>query len=213
MGNCVAFQGKEVQKYTEDTKLMMCLGHLTPTQIATQMKDRKHDQQSWTLFIEELKKSDAENAQALVTKFGNPVNVKELEKWLVSIGVGFPVANHLKNEPMSEIWEYQNKNYEILQKWLEKNGKKVKKGTNEKLNAILTKKEPLTLAEIEQMDSGADGLFEKDKEMLTPSELQQLDAIYAQIDTADLTPLQNQTLKANAAALYGSPKKEVRPQF
>ncbi|MDR2415468.1 MAG: hypothetical protein LBD75_02395 [Candidatus Peribacteria bacterium] len=175
------------------------------------MGERKKDPQSWAVFIEGLKKSDPDNAQALVTKFGNPVKVKELEKWLTAVGVGFPVAPHLAGETMSDIRKYQNENYQILQDWLIKNGKKAKKGSYENINKILTRKEPLTPAEIEQMDK--DGLFEKDKEALTPEELKQLDMIHAQIDELDLTPNENQYLKVNATALYGSPDKDVRPQF
>jgi outer membrane protein OmpA-like peptidoglycan-associated protein len=175
------------------------------------MQDRKRDPQSRTLFVEELKKSDPKNAQALATKFGNPVKVKELEKWLAGIGVGFPVHPSLANETMSDIRKYQNKNYEILQGWLVENGKKAKENSYEKLNKILTKKEPLTIAEIEQMDK--DQLFEKDKEALTPEEKQQLDAIKAQIEELDLTPDQKLYLQANSEALYGSPSKDARPQF
>ncbi|MDR2190877.1 MAG: hypothetical protein LBP53_07045 [Candidatus Peribacteria bacterium] len=117
-----------MQQYAQDNMLMTCFGAYTPATITEQMKERKQGRnlQSRTVFLQELKKSDSENASALEAKFGNPVQVQELEKWLTSIGVGFPAKNALLNEKMSDIQKYQEKNYQILQDWLDKNGKKPK---------------------------------------------------------------------------------------
>jgi uncharacterized protein YaiL (DUF2058 family) len=139
------------------------------------------------------------------------VKVKELEKWLAAIGVGFPVVSHLANEPMSKIRNYQRVNYQILESWLAKNGKKAKVGTREKINQIVTREASLTPAEIEKMDQ--EGLFERDEYVLSSVEQQQLATIKQQIEELDLTSAQKTTLTEVTESFYKTPSKSTRPQF
>ncbi|MDR2190878.1 MAG: hypothetical protein LBP53_07050 [Candidatus Peribacteria bacterium] len=79
------------------------------------------------------------------------------------------------------------------------------------MNNILTKKDPLTLADIEQMDKMQ--LFETDKERLSPAEQQELTAMNEQIRALNLTPEQKTNLLAVAEGFYKIPETGARPKF